>query len=1471
MTVGDFAGPSLQCPANAVAEATSPAGALVTYGSALASDPVSPPTVTYSQASGTQFPLGPTTVTVTATDTAGLSATCSFSVTVHDTTPPAINCPANVTAQATSASGATVDFPAATATDAVSTPVVTYSIDPLTTFPVGSTTVTATATDAASNASACSFTVTVADLTGPMITCPANVMAEATSASGAVVTYDPATASDPIAPPVITYSQNSGASFPLGSTVVTARATNVAQLQSTCTFSVTVRDTTPPTILCPGNVTAQATSAGGANVSYSPALATDAVSFPTVTYSQQTGTLFALGTTTVVATATDAADNSATCSFTVTVSDLTGPALQCPANTIAEATSSAGAIVNYPGAVASDPLGPPVVTYSEPTGSLFALGTTDVTVTATNAVNLTSTCTFQILVHDTTQPQVTCPGDLTVQATSGQGAIVSYDPAMASDAVSTPVIAYSQDSGTEFAFGTTTVTATATDAAGNAGTCSFSVTVGDLSGPAIACPSDVAAEATSAAGAIVTYSPATASDPIGAPAISYTQNSGTTFRMGVTVVTATATDTSGSQSTCTFRITVRDTTAPALSCPASSSVQATSPIGALVAYQPASASDAVTPVPTVTYSQVSGTIFPLGVATVLVTASDAAGNSSTCAFNITVTDLAPPTITCPADITAEATSPQGADVTFTSATTSDPAGPPTMSSTAESGALFPIGDTPVTFTATNIAGLQATCTFKITVRDTTPPVVTCPGNLAIQATSPGGAVVMYAPATATDAASTPTMTYSQASGSEFSVGDTTVTATATDASGNASSCSFHVTVGDLTGPGITCPSDFVAEATSSHGADVVFPSATASDPVAQPVITYSPPPGSTFPLGTSQVMATATNAGGFTATCTFNVTVRDTTPPDVSCPANITEQATSSAGAVVDYPQVTASDAVSTATVSYSLPEGAEFPVGTTTVTATATDAAGNSSSCTFTVTCGDFAPPALTCPADLVVEATSPDGASVMYPSIDASDPLAPPVIGFAPLDDEPFPIGTTAVTVTATNVAGLSSTCQFNVVVQVTEPPVLTCPANVTIQATSASGALATYADAMATDPVSTPQVTYSKASGSLFALGSTPVVVTAADAWGNSATCTFDVTVADQAPPTIQCPSPGPTEATSSRGAVVTYPPATATDPVATPVIAYTQAPGSTFALGTTTVVATATNAGGVMATCSFTVVVQDTTAPALTCPMNVVAPATGSDGATVTYPDAVATDAVTATPIITYSAPSGSTFPVGTTMVNVTAADAAGNQSTCSFTVTVFAPLSCPADITAEATSADGATVTFAATAGPDGGVSPALTYSPESGSTFPLGNTTVTVTAHYGEGITGSCTFKVTVRDTTPPVFTCPASETLDQTSSGGATVFFTVPTPTDAVTATPVVTADHLSGVEYPVGTTTVTVTASDQAGNSSTCTFNITVTAESQSAPSCSCSGASTPTMLWLLGIGILARRMRRVPRERRAGLATP
>lgn len=513
-----------------------------------------------------------------------------------------------------------------------------------------------------------------------------------------------------------------------------------------------------------------------------------------------------------------------------------------------------------------------------------------------------------------------------------------------------------------------------------------------------------------------------------------------------------------------------------------------------------------------------------------------------------------------------------------------------------------------------------------------------------------------------------------------------------------------------------------------------------------------------------------------------------------------------------------------------------------------------------------DTTPPQVSCPADLAAEATSATGGPVSFLLTATDDQSATPVTASSPASGASFPMGVTTVNVTATDDAGNVGRCSFRVTVADRKAPRLTCPASFQAEATGAQGANVTYAAATASDEVSPNLVvTYSQASGTRFALGATTVTASAGDAAGNLGSCTFTVTVADTRAPRVTCPVNVVAEATGPTGAVVAYPAATATDDVtASSTLAPSAAPGSTFALGVTKVGVAATDAAGNKGSCSFTVTVRDTTAPAITCPDSMTVVSDSTTGLRVTYPAPTATDLVTAGPTVASTPASGSLFPSGTTDVHASATDAAGNVSTCVFHVVVSrtpdvtAPVvTCPDDVGAEATGPGGARVRYdQPTATDDRTARPRLSYSASSGAMFPLGLTTVTVTARDDAGNTSSCSVRVSVTDTVAPQITCPPDVTAQAPDAAGTTVAFAAPAATDVVTLSPEMRLDHASESLFPVGATTVTATAADSSGNAASCTFRVTVNGGEGRSTGCGCSGADEVGLLALVGAVLLRRR---------------
>jgi hypothetical protein len=147
--------------------------------------------------------------------------------------------------------------------------------------------------------------------------------------------------------------------------------------------------------------------------------------------------------------------------------------------TVSNDPMQCGAVVDYPDSIVSDdcPAGFTAVCTPE-SGTFFPVGTTTVTCTVTDPCGGFVECSFDVTVEDTEPPSITCSDDITVFNDPGTcGAIVPYPDPVVSDNCPGATVVCSPASGSFFPLGTTTVTCTATDAAGNTSTCSFNVRV----------------------------------------------------------------------------------------------------------------------------------------------------------------------------------------------------------------------------------------------------------------------------------------------------------------------------------------------------------------------------------------------------------------------------------------------------------------------------------------------------------------------------------------------------------------------------------------------------------------------------------------------------------------------------------------------------------------------------------------------------------------------------------------------------------------------------------------------------------------------------------------------------------------------------------------------------------------------------------------------------------------------------------
>lgn len=449
----------------------------------------------------------------------------------------------DVTVNATSPAGATINYNGLTNFDEDSTPgPITCSPALNSTFPIGTTTVACQITDSDDVTSAVSatFRVTVNDTDLGLTGVPADITVGAAGPSGTVVNYAAPSAADEDAskPPVIC-SPASGSTFPIGTTTVSCSTTDSDDTPSsvTATFRVIVGDSDLALSGIPPNVTVQATSAGGAAVGYVAPKAIDEDStVPAVTCDHGSGSLFAVGTTTVTCQTTDGDDtpSTVTATFQVTVIDTDLGMTGAPDITV-NAAGPTGAVVSYATPTGSDEDGSPVsVSCSPASGSTFPIGTTIVTCSTSSDSDDTPsvrTETFRVTVNDT-DLALSLPPDITVVATGSNGAAVTYAQPMAIDEdAGSLTVTCDRPEGYTFSLGTTTVNCQVTDAEDTPGVVSgtFRVTViPDLQLAALVSPTNATAHDTVTTTASVTDIGAVSRKVTVTYSVTFTDSSGLT-------------------------------------------------------------------------------------------------------------------------------------------------------------------------------------------------------------------------------------------------------------------------------------------------------------------------------------------------------------------------------------------------------------------------------------------------------------------------------------------------------------------------------------------------------------------------------------------------------------------------------------------------------------------------------------------------------------------------------------------------------------------------------------------------------------------------------------------------------------------------------------------------------------------------------------------------------------------------------
>ncbi|HEX5705403.1 MAG TPA: PxKF domain-containing protein [Pyrinomonadaceae bacterium] len=469
-----------------------------------------------------------------------------------------------------------------------------------------------------------------------------------------------------------------------------------------------------------------------------------------------------------------------------------------------------------------------------------------------------------------------------------------------------------------------------------------------------------------------------------------------------------------------------------------------------------------------TSAPASGTFFPVGTTPVTTTT----GSGASCNFNVTVVNTPQPTISCAADQTAAAASGQSSASVSVTPPSFTGSGAILSSSRSDQGAIgdpYPVGTTEITWTATDQYGTMATCTQRVIVTSADAATISCPANKTYTATA-GCERTLSSAEIGTPTVGGVGTTYEGVRSDHlaltdpFPAGQTAITWTATNSLGNAS-CVQIITINTTGGTDVTAP-------TLNIPADISLSTSECA-----------------VLLDDELGVATADDD------CTNAVTISRTGLPQIACP-------------IPGNPGRTC--------------DSFYFPTGTTNITYTATDAAGNSTTLVQHVTIAESpaTPPTITAPNDVTMDTLATDascgtyiGDATLGSAVAADNCPGVTVTRSGVPAGNIFPVGPTTVTYTATDRTGQTATDTQVITVNDKTPPAISCPANITVYLplnSTATSMPVTYPAATASDNCGGTTIGYSIASGSTFSVGETTVTATATDTHSNTASCTFTITV-------------------------------------------------------------------------------------------------------------------------------------------------------------------------------------------------------------------------------------------------------------------------------------------------------------------------------------------------------------------------
>jgi hypothetical protein len=757
--------------------------------------------------------VGANTVTLDVTDVNGNTSSCLSTVTILDTVKPVANCQ-NITAQLNAAGSVTVSGAMINSGSTDACGIATLSASPSTfgCANVGANTVTLTVTDVNGNSHTCTSTVTVMDTVRPVANCQnitSHLNASGTSSvTGAMIN---AGSTDACGIATLSASPSTFTCANVGANTVTLTVTDVNGNSRTCTSTVTVLDTVRPVANCQ-NITVQLNNAGVATVTGAMInnASTDACGIATLSASPGSFSCANVGANTVVLTVTDVNGNNRTCTSTVTVMDTVRPVANCQNITAqlnaAGSTTVTGAMIN---GGSSDACGIASLSASPSSFTCANVGANTVTLTVTDVNGNSRTCTSTVTVQDTVRPVANCQNISSYLNAAGASTITgALLNAGSTDACGIASLVPSVSTFGCANVGANTVTLTVTDVNGNSRTCTSTVTVLDTVRPVASCQninSYLNAAGTSTISGTMLNAGST--DACGIASFVPSVSTFSCANVGPNTVVLTVTDVNGNLQTCTSTVTVVDSVDPVAVCQPLNVYL--NPAGAATIGESAINSGSSDACGGLTFDTdvTSFTCGELGPNTLVLTVTDANGNSSTCSAVVTVLDTVKPVIlVTPTDLFLDSLGlvtllPSGID-----AGSNDACGIDSLWVSTATFDCADLGSQTVWLIGSDGSGNTDSAMVVIAVHDTIMPWELPLFTPDIHLDASGNAIItpMMVLDSVWDNCGAPVVTILNDSVTCGELGSYDVMVEVADASGNVFSDTLNVTVVDTVDPVMTC-------------------------------------------------------------------------------------------------------------------------------------------------------------------------------------------------------------------------------------------------------------------------------------------------------------------------------------------------------------------------------------------------------------------------------------------------------------------------------------------------------------------------------------------------------------------------------------------------------------------------------------------------------------------------------------------